>query len=922
MDAQTTVTTPAELSRTIRLLGGLLGQVLQEQAGVEVYQQEETIRGLAKAWRAGDQEAFQRLLAEMPKLTGDLRLADANLKAFSTYFQLVNLAEEQHRVRVLTERLAEADESGVPMSETIADAVRILHKEGLTAQQVQDNLQLLHIMPVFTAHPTESKRRTIRQILKEISERLHQLNLPGVSKRVRQQLHDEIHGYVVLLWQSDETRERKPTVMDEVRNSGLYFFENTLFRVIPMIYQELKAALATYYPGHEFEIPAFLEYGSWIGGDRDGNPFVTPEVTRDTLREQKEAILKHYNYEIDYLYHLLSPSRTRTSFSPELLANLELERKLIPAEETEVFGRFDQEPYRQKLIIMFRRLRATREWNAGGWDESQPNPRAYRDADEFLSDLRLVRDSLLANNGQRLVTGRLETLIRSVEVFGFHLTCLDVRQHSAVHRQTIGQLFERFQLTTDYAAMSELEKRELLRREIASPRPLTSRLDFDPAVNETLELFRTIRQAHESVGPRSIRNYIISMTHEVSQVLEVLLLAKDTGLLGHLNLVPLFETIQDLQQAPQFIRELFAIPEYAEHLRRCGNAQQIMIGYSDSNKDGGYLQANWQLYQSQQALAEVCKSAGVQLTLFHGRGGSLGRGGGPTNRAILAQPPDSIRGRIRITEQGEVVSSRYSDPAIAHRHLEQLVHAVICTTGSRPNFEKQPHWFDVMEALSQFAYRKYRDLVELPGFIDYFQATTPIDLIDHLKLGSRPSRRKATLHLDDLRAIPWVFAWTQTRANIASWYGVGSGISEWIAPDERQRLQTLRDMYRQWPFFRTLLNNVHLGLARADMGIAELYAGLADSELKANVFGLIEQEFQATKRLVLVVTDTQEVLATEPWLQHSIRVRNPYVDPLNILQVALLRELRDNTDPSRTDELLKAITLSVNGVAAGLQTVG
>lgn len=922
MDANANLTTPADLSRTIRLLGGLLGQVLQEQAGAEVYQQEEKIRSLAKAWRNGDQEAFQRLLDQMPRVLADLKMTDANLKAFSTYFQLVNLAEEQHRVRVLSERLAEADESGQPMSETITDAVRILHKEGLTAEQVQENLRQLQIMPVFTAHPTESKRRTIRQILKEISERLHQLNLPKVSQRTKQQLYEEIHGYIVLLWQSDETRERKPTVMDEVRNSGLYFFQNTLFRVVPLIYQELKAALATYYPGHHFSIPAFLEYGSWIGGDRDGNPFVTPSVTQDTLREQKETILKHYNYEVDYLYHLLSPSRTRTGFSPELLANLELERKLIPVEELDVFSRFDQEPYRQKLIIMFRRLRATREANAGPWDGSQNNPRAYRDADEFLADLCLVRDSLLANNGQRLVTGRLETLIRSVEVFGFHLTCLDVRQHSAVHRQTIAELFQRYQLTPDYQALSETEKRELLRREIASPRPLTSRLDFDPAVNETLELFRTVRLAHEAVGPRAIRNYIISMTHEVSQVLEVLLLAKDAGLLGRLHLVPLFETIQDLQQAPQFMRELFAIPEYAEHLQRCGHAQQIMIGYSDSNKDGGYMQANWQLYQSQQALAEVCRGAGVQLTLFHGRGGSLGRGGGPTNRAILAQPPDSIRGRIRITEQGEVVSSRYSDPAIAHRHLEQLVHAVICTTGSRPSFEKQPHWFGVMEELSNFAYRKYRDLVEFPGFIDYFQATTPIDLIDHLKLGSRPSRRKATLHLDDLRAIPWVFAWTQTRANIASWYGVGSGISQWIAPDERQRLNTLREMYRQWPFFRTLLNNVHLGLARADMGIARLYAGLAEPPLKDQIFGLIEEEFQSTRRLVLVVTDTRQVLETEPWLQHSIRVRNPYVDPLNILQVALLRELRENTDPSRTDELLKAITLSVNGVAAGLQTVG
>jgi len=921
-DSRSEMTTPAELSRSIRLLGGLLGQVLQDQAGPEVFQQEEMIRCLAKAWRNGDNGAFQRLVDVMPKLVEDLRLADANLKAFSTYFQLVNLAEEQHRVRVLAQRTDEADESGVPMPETIADAVRILASEGLTATQVQEKLHELHIRPVFTAHPTESKRRTIRQILREISDRLYQLDQPGTPRRVRDRLREEIHGYIVLLWQTDETRERKPTVMDEVRNSGLYFFEMTLFRIVPLIYRELRAALATYYPGQDFEIPAFLEYGSWIGGDRDGNPLVTTDVTRETLRAQKEAILKHYNYEVDHLYHLLSPALTRTQFSKELLASLELDRKLASPEEQEILNRFGTEPYRQKLILMFRRLRATRAENDKDWERRESQPRAYRNSDEFLKDLYLIRDSLLQNQGQRLVEGRLEDLIRSVEVFGFHLAALDIRQHSRSHTQVIADLFERYQIAPEYLQLPEDEKQHLLAVEIASPRPLTARLEFSPQVNETIELFRLIRQAQQVIGPRCVQSYIISMTHHVSQVLEVLLLATDAGLAGRLDLVPLFETIQDLEQAPAFIRQLFSLPVYAEHLQKRGNQQQIMIGYSDSNKDGGYLQANWKLFTAQQDLAAVCREAGVTLTLFHGRGGSLGRGGGPTNRAILAQPLESVRGRIRLTEQGEVVSSRYSEPAIAHRHLEQLVHAVICTTGRRPVVQKQSRWHEVMDQLSAFAYAKYRSLVELPRFVEYFQAATPIDQIDELNLGSRPSRRKLSLQLDDLRAIPWVFAWTQSRANIASWYGVGTAISQWIATDERVRLKLLREMYRGWPFFRTLLNNVHLGLARADLGIAQLYSGLADPQVAQEVFPLIEEEFQVTRRLLLVVTDTQEVLETEPWLRHSIRVRNPYVDPLNLIQVALLRNLREQADGQPSEELKKAISLSVNGVAAGLQTVG
>ncbi len=916
------VTTPVELSATIRLLGGLLGQTIVEQAGQEVFQQEEKIRCLSKAWRSGDTEAFEQLVQEMPKLVNDLTMADANIKAFATYFQLVNLAEEQQRVRILRERSNKAFEANVPMDETIAEAVETLASEGFTAQQVQETMQSMLIMPVFTAHPTESKRRTIRQILKVISELLHELNVPSASLRQRQEVRAEIQSYIVLLWQSDETRERKPTVMDEVRNSGLYFFENTLFDLLPKIYEEIESALRKTFPDFEFNVPSFLQYGSWIGGDRDGNPFVTNQVTIDTLRAQKEAILKHYNYKIDSLYHLLSPSTTRTDFSAEFLNSLAADRALVPESEFSVLDRFRQEPYREKLILMFRRLRATRKHNESPWKEGTGNPRAYANAEQFLHDLQLIRESLLQNKGQRLVQGSLDRLIRSVQVFGFHLASLDVRQHAKHHRRTVGNILQKYEIVEDYNSLSEDERIKLLGQEIQSLRPLTSRLEFSPEDNDTVSLFRTIKHAHQNVGPSSIQSYIISMTQGVSDLLEVLLLAKDANLLGELDVVPLFETVEDLRNAPRIMTELFSNPIYWRHLQQRGGKQQIMIGYSDSNKDGGYLQANWMLYTAQRNLAQVCKQFDITLTLFHGRGGSLGRGGGPANRAILAQPPESVKGRIRITEQGEVVSSRYSEPEIAHRHLEQLVHAVLCSTGLRPRFEKEKQWSEIMDSLSEIAYQKYRSLVERPEFLSYFETATPIDQIDQLNLGSRPSRRKTTQSLDDLRAIPWVFAWTQSRANIPSWYGVGTGLSRWIAEDEATRLNHLKEMYRVWPFFRTLLNNVHLGMGRADMAIAGLYAKLATEQVAEAVYNDIVAEFELTKRLLFVVTGDYELLATEPWLQHSIRVRNPYVDPLNVMQVALLKALRSNPEHPNLDELRQAIILSVNGIAAGLQNVG
>ena len=911
----------SRLSDNIRLVGGLLGETIKEQEGQAVFEHEEKIRALSKALRNGDDSAATEINELMPKLTADLPLANAILKAFATYFQLVNLAEEQERVNILRERARKSEESGDSMDETILQGIQKLKAEGLGASEVQELVSRLFISLVYTAHPTESKRQTTLTLIRSISTIIDELQstdlLPSETRKLTEQLHDKI----VLFWQSDENRDRRPTVMDEVRNNGLYYFENTVYDLIPKIYAEFEEAFSKVFSGERLQLPVFLRYGSWIGGDRDGNPFVTLKVTEDALRAQKESILEKYNIEVDKLYHSLSPARTRVEFSKRLLESIEKDFEFVPEDEHDVLHRFNQEPYRQKLILIFRRLRATRAVNQNPWSSGTSDKRAYNTSDEFLEDLEIIRDSLIENRGERLVKGDLANLIRMVKVFGFHLASLDIRQHAKRQRAAIAEVFAAYKMEVGYEELSEAEKIELLDREIDSLRPLTSRLSFSRETNEILELFRLIFKAQHEMGAATIDTFIISMTQEASNVLEVLLLARDAGLFGRIDIVPLFETVEDLLNAPRIMSQLFENPIYKEHLHRRGNKQQIMIGYSDSNKDGGYLRANWMLFTAQREMAKTCEKYDVMMTLFHGRGGTLGRGGGPANRAILAQPPESVRGRIKITEQGEVVSSRYSNPSIAYRHLQQLVNAVLLTGGTRPEYESYDAWCKTMDEISEFAFQNYRSLVEGPKFIEYFQTATPIDQIDWLNIGSRPSRRAKTKDIGDLRAIPWVFSWTQSRANLPSWFGIGSALEKWIDGDS-SKIQMLQSMYQQWPFFNSLLKNVHLGMGRADMKIAELYSNLVEDDECRSIFQTIESEFAKTESLLLQITETEQLLDTEPWLQHSIRVRNPYVDPLNYLQVALLKKLRTAESAEEVDAIRRAVLLSIKGIASGLQSVG
>ena len=944
-----------QLRRTVRQLGNLLGETIVEQEGQAIFDLVEELRALTRAQRQGDPSAglqIERLTAD---LVNDFDSTLGVLKAFTTYFQLVNLAEEQQRVRVIRQRTAQAEESDRHMPETIAAAVMRLRKGGTQPSKMRRLLDEMLIKPVFTAHPTEAKRRTILLKLLDLTRLLRELDAHVLLPSEKRGIWNQIREIVVSLWQSDVNRDRRPDVLDEVRE-GLYFFETTLFDLLPDIYSELNRALAREYPDSavsdgaaEFSdgLPTFLRYGSWIGGDRDGNPFVTQDVTEDALRQQKEQALELYRRTVVGMYGHLSVANTRGAFSQEFLDSLAEDLERAPPNDKARLDRFSLEPYRQKMILIYRRLGATLAQNREAWQAQRPDPWAYPNAGEFVADLELIQRSLRQNKGDRLAEGRFARLVQQARIFGFHLASMDIRQHSDRHRDAVAELLHRYYRPQDpnfgYRQLPEVERTRLLVEEIESPRPLTARLQYGNETNETVALFRLIRQAHERIAPQAIGAYIISMTTSVSHVLEVLLLAKDAGLFGKIDIAPLFETIDDLVRAPDVMGALFESPIYRKHLAQRDNRQEIMIGYSDSNKDGGYLRSSWSLYQAQERLAGVCSDYNVKLTLFHGRGGSIGRGGGPANRAILAQPPGSVQGRIKLTEQGEVISARYSNRAIAKRHLEQLVNAVLiasCEThhdslGGEEGSVNSSHaveasWVRILEGASERSERKYRTLVESPAFLSYFHEATPIEQLAQMNIGSRPAKRRQTSDISDLRAIPWVFAWTQSRVNLPGWYGLGSGLHT----DSVQRMTVLQEMYHNWPFFRTVIDRAQLSMRRADMTIASLYASLAADATRAEIFGEFMEEFKRTERIILGITGQAALLDNEPWLQRSINLRNPYVDPLNYIQVALLNKQRTTVEQTLEDaqadrdatqedpRLRQAILLSINGIAAGLQATG
>ena len=917
------------LARDVRLLGNALGAVLREQGGNELFQTVERVRALTKEARnqPGEGEAereLNRLIANM-----DFATALPVLKAFTTYFGLINLAEQKEIARVNRRRAVDAGDA--PRAESVREAVRTLKDGGMSAESMRALVQNLSVQLVFTAHPTESKRRTVQEKLHRLSDCLSVLEAPLVTRTEREGVEADIGAETEILWQTDEVRQRRLSVLDEARNI-LFYFTETLFAVTPQIYDDLATALAECYPGEPFAVGNVLEYGSWVGGDRDGNPTITLAHTTEILRLHRDTALSLYIPAVRALSDRLSQSRHYVGVSAELEASLASDALLLPTVAAEATGRSPTEPYRRKCEYIWERLNRTRTHSEGG----------YGAASEFAADLEMIDRSLNENNGHFAAARVLTPLLRRARLFGFHLARLDIREHKSRYLGALRAVLA--DTGIDWDALTEEGRVALLEREIAGRRPLVpAKPSYDDDTNTTLGLFRLVADSMTHLGPEAFGSFIMSMASDVSDVLAMLLLAKEAGLAdlredknggwSRVDVVPLFETIEDLENAPHVLDTLLSNPIYRRNAMHRGGAQEVMVGYSDSNKDGGYLTANWKLYVAQSKLAEVAAKHSVKLRLFHGRGGAIGRGGGPAGKAILAQPPGSVRGRLKITEQGEVIAARYFDQEIAHRNLEQMVHAVLLASADTENAPETPaDWAAVMDEVSHTAFTAYRALVyDDPGFVRFFHEATPIGEFAQLNIGSRPPKRTASDRIEDLRAIPWVFSWMQSRYTLPGWYGVGAALGAYAAASAAN-LTRLRRMYDEWPFFTTLIDNAQMSLAKADLDIAARYAALVSDRANADrIFGAIADEYTRTVSVLLQITEQFALLDTAPVLQKSIRLRNPYVDPLSYLQVELLRRLRALPPPSDTDtdaikaqrrDLRAAVLLSVNGIAAGMKNTG
>ncbi|MGI8424739.1 MAG: phosphoenolpyruvate carboxylase [Chloroflexota bacterium] len=911
------------LSRDVGTLGRLLGDVLRALEGETAFELVEEFRAATKALRSGAAEDdFGAGGAALLDRARRLDQPDARLlvRAFTAYFHLVNLAEERHRLRVLRQRERTAPDTA--RRESIEAAIEAAASSGVSAEAVARFIERFTVEPVFTAHPTEARRRTVLDKLRRLSELVSALDDPRLAPHEIERTAELIREQISALWLTGEVRQRGLSVLDEVRN-GLYYFEETLWHVVPELYRDLERALARSYPDVARETLPFLRFGTWIGGDRDGNPNVTAAVTYDALTLQKKTALALYDRELEALQGHLSLS-TDEAAPPEVAARLNEYAGWFEESARQLAARFPNEPLRRLVGLMRERLVSIE--------------RAYPGPAELLDDLHRIESALTALRAEHLVTGSLRDLIVRTRVFGFHLARLDLRQHSDAHTAAVDEVLRVAGVCQDYRAMPEDERVALLAREIENQRPLVGRRErYSAESAETLAVFDVAARAQAELGVDACNVYIISMTAGASDVLVPLLFAKEAGLFvsdggggaprSTLQIVPLFETIDDLHRCAGLMERLFSLPVYRRQVDAWGGRQQVMLGYSDSNKDGGFVTANWELYRAQRALAAACEAANVDLLLFHGRGGAIGRGGGPTNRAILGQPPGTLNGQLRLTEQGEAAFARYANPQIAHRHLEQTANAVIrASLSATAPAEPPAEWLDVMGHVSDAALQTYRSLVyRTDSFVTYFREATPIDYIAELRIGSRPARRKASDRIDDLRAIPWVFSWTQSRHGLPGWYGMGSAFSAFsrkAGTGRDARWELLARMYREWPFFRSLVDNAQIGLGKADLAVARLYAALCtDEALRQTVFGLVEGEWRATREAVSRVTGSETVLADSPVLRRSIQLRNPYVDPLSFIQVALIERGRTAADGSR-DSIGQLIALTINGIAAGLQNTG
>jgi phosphoenolpyruvate carboxylase len=954
----------APLRRDVRSLGMLLGDVLREQAGDPLYEAVEALRRTAIARR--EAEAPQNGVANQADATAHLQQALARVhtldlaaayqlaRAFGFYFELINLAETNHRKRrrlSLQLNQAAAPSSAIQRGD-LRGTLRRLREAGISANEVHSLLRRICVSPVFTAHPTEVARRSVMFKRRRISDLLEQLDRIPVPEPHLEALERDLLAEITALWQTDDVRSARPTVRDEIR-MALDYYESSLFDTLPVLYAEIAAAIAAEYPNTNpcapaesaestaksetalpappsiCELPCLIHFGSWIGGDRDGNPFVTPEATREALAMAHSLLLTHYRRRLQNVFEQLASSTQQVPVSPELTALLDRYlTQLRTAGQNALEERFPHESIRLLIACIMMRLGATPQ--SAVPVPANPALTPYTRATDLLSDLTTLRNSLVEHRGPRLAQMLIDPLLMEVRTYGLHLQTLDIRQHARVHAAAIAEI----------SAWSDASS--------------TKTLSLPPALTEqtaeVLDTFRTIAELKQTYAPESIRQYVISGATSAEDVLHVLWLARLGGVKVEATLgadgqiddpglqpVPLFESIEDLQNAPAIMRELWTSKAYRPLLKSWNHHQEVMLGYSDSNKDGGMITSTWEIYKAHRALHEVARDCNVTLRLFHGRGGTVGRGGGPTHRAIFAQPMNSFTGELRITEQGEVLNWKYSDVILAERNLELMIAASLDAL-ARPDATLQhgaatphltgeilPAWESTLDQLSATSYAFYREhIVDNPDTFTYFEQATPVAELEHARLGSRPAKRSGKKSMADLRAIPWVFGWMQSRQLVPAYFGVGHALHHFIqsTPDGLAQLQT---MARDFPLFLDIIRNVEMALAKADFGIARLYASLVEDEaLRDRVFTTLEAEFNLTHRMILEITKQKSLLQTNPVLERSIRLRNPYVDPMSLIQVELIRRKRTAAANNETDspELDRAISATINGISAGLRNTG
>lgn len=906
------------LRHDVNMLGNILGEILVLHGGKELFDQVEAIREMTKSIRqkSGDQ-TYHQLKENISQLQPPMR--QQVIRAFSIYFHLINIAEQNHRIRRRRQYLLTEDTS---QSFSIEKAVEKAGKYSLTNDEIQDVLDHLSIELIMTAHPTEATKRTVLEIQKRISENLRMLDNPEITPREKSNIKGSLFNEVTALWHTDELRHRKPEVLDEVKN-GLYYFDQTLFDTLPDIFQEMEVQLEEQISEVDWKVPNFIQFGSWIGGDRDGNPNVTPEITLETLELQRKLILKKYDQSIVDLMRRFSQSSERISIDEQFTAETEAEEKTyLTAKEK---WPIKSEVYRRKFAVILKRLRAVGK-SANGYAQSE----------ELVSDLSKIKNNAEMNLPKNKKMKTIRKVIRQVEMFGFHLATLDIRNHSGEHEAAITEILNVVHVTDDYAGLREEEKQNILTKVLNDPRPLLLFSgEYSQATENILNIFKMIKNVHEEYGKRAVEVYLVSMTESPSDLLEVLVLAKEAGIFrvypdgsveSDLDVAPLLETIDDLIAGPKIMQTLLETEVYRHQLAARKNSQEIMLGYSDGSKDGGTLSANWKLFKAQQEIHDMVIKYDVRLKFFHGRGGSLGRGGGSLNTSILSQPVETLGDGVKITEQGEVLSSRYLLEDIAYRNLEQAASALFeaCARVSSAPDEvelRETVWETAMEEISKKSLEKYQSLVfGDPDFLTFFHQATPLEELSDLNIGSRPMSRKNSGHFDDLRAIPWVFAWTQSRHMLPAWYAAGSGLQSFIEADE-SHLGILQTMYKEWAFFHSTINNLQMALMKADMDTAKEYLELVeDQKIAERIFTDIVEEYERTKEALLQISGNNELLSHIPNIQESVHLRNPYVDPLNFIQVDLIGKLREVEQPS--DELVTEVLLTINGVAAGLVNTG